>query len=74
MTDFQSEQLDYDRNGDRTGDLEHSSTLTIPLCHRPSRKSIFATILYPEVNCKNSDLKMMKSFQKKIVDMKDLQK
>ena len=34
MTDFQSEQLDYDRSGDRTCDLKHRSTLTIPLCHR----------------------------------------
>ena len=34
MTDFQSKQLDYDRSGDRTRDLKHSSTLTIPLRHR----------------------------------------
>ena len=35
MTDFQSEQLDYDRSGDRTHDLNHRSTLIIPLRHRP---------------------------------------
>ena len=34
MTDFQSEQLDYDMSGDRTYDLKHRSTLTIPLRHR----------------------------------------
>ena len=34
MTDFQSEQFDYDRSGDRTLDFKHSSTLTIPLRHR----------------------------------------
>ena len=34
MTDFQSEQLDYDRRGDRTCDLKHRSTLTIPLRRR----------------------------------------
>ena len=33
MTDFQSEQLDYDRSGNRTRDLKHRSTLTIPLRH-----------------------------------------
>ena len=35
MTDLQSEQLDYDKSGDRTCDLKHRSTLTIPLSHRP---------------------------------------
>ena len=31
MTDFQSEQLDYDRSeGDRARDLKHRNTLTIP--------------------------------------------
>ena len=35
MTDFQSEQLDNDRSGDRTHDLMHRSMLTIPLRHRP---------------------------------------
>ena len=34
MTDFQSEQLDNDRSGDRTCDLNHRSMLTIPLRHR----------------------------------------
>ena len=34
MTDFQSEQLDYVRSGDRTRNLKHRSTLTIPLRHR----------------------------------------
>ena len=33
VTDFQSEQLGYDRSGDRTCDLKHRSTLTIPLSH-----------------------------------------
>ena len=30
MSDFQSEQLDYDRSGDRTRDLKHRITVTIP--------------------------------------------
>ena len=34
VTDFQSEQLDYDKSGDRTRELKHKSTLTIPLLHR----------------------------------------
>ena len=34
MTDFQSEQLDYDRREDRTRNLKHRSTLTLPLRHR----------------------------------------
>ena len=33
MTDFHSEQFDYDRSGDRTRDLKHRSMLTIPLRH-----------------------------------------
>ena len=33
MTDFQSEQLGYDRSGDRTRDPKHRSTLAIPLRH-----------------------------------------
>ena len=34
ITDFQSEQLDYDRSGDGTHDLKHRSMLTLPLRHR----------------------------------------
>ena len=33
MTDFQLEQLDKVRSGERTRDLKHRSTLTIPLRH-----------------------------------------
>ena len=41
MTDFQSEQLDYNRSGDQTGDLKHISTLTIPLSrHRSIKRKI----------------------------------
>ena len=43
MTDFQSEQLDYDRSGYRTRDVKHRSTLTIPLRHR-SMKSILSVL------------------------------
>ena len=38
VTDFQSEQLDYDRDGDRTRELKHRSTLTIPLRHRSLKR------------------------------------
>ena len=39
VTDFQSEQLDYDRSGDRTRNLKHRSTLTMPLRH-PSHSHV----------------------------------
>ena len=54
MTDFQSEQLDYDRNGYRTRDVKHRSTLTIPLRHR-SMKSIRSVLnlCYQQGNSKS---------------------
>ena len=42
MTDFQSEQLDYDRSGDRTRDLKHKCTLTIILRHRSLKMNFIA--------------------------------
>ena len=43
MTDSQSEQLDYDWSGDRTCDLKHGGTLTIPLHHHSSNIFLSST-------------------------------
>ena len=45
MTDFQSEQLNYDRSADRTRDPKQRSTLAIPLHHR--------SLKHMEWNCQN---------------------
>ena len=46
MTDFQSEQLYQDRSGDRTHDLKHRSTLTIPLRRRSTGLSLLTVVTY----------------------------
>ena len=63
ITDYQSEQLDHDRSGNRTCNLEHSSTLTIPLYHPfPNLIRGWIQILCDEclimelINCKKEKL------------------
>ena len=45
MTDFQTEQLDYDRSGDRTCDPK--CLLTIPLRHRFNVLHVFFFVQVP---------------------------
>ena len=46
MTDFQSEQLDYDRNGNQICDLKHSGMLTMP--RRDPLTLMFSYCLQPQ--------------------------
>ena len=64
MTDFQSEQLDYDRSGDRTCDFKHTSTLIIPLRRRSCSvlKKSHITHLW-EVSSQNSLFLVSHNFQ-----------
>ena len=60
MTDFQSEQPDFDRSGDRTRDSKNRSTLTIPLCHRSSDILDIADIACSAIKVKVAEKKNKK--------------